>query len=41
VARLARRRSRTVILPSFDGNGAFVSAVPGKRFLFFIADAGL
>jgi hypothetical protein len=34
------RRTRTVILPSSDGNGAFVSAVPGKRF-HFIADAGL
>jgi hypothetical protein len=40
LARLARRRTRTVILPSSDGNGAFVLAVPGKRF-HFIADAGL
>jgi hypothetical protein len=34
------RRTRTVILSSSDGNGTFVSAVPGKRF-HFIADAGL
>jgi hypothetical protein len=34
------RRTRTVIMPISDGNGAFVSAVPGKRF-HFIADAGL
>jgi hypothetical protein len=40
IARLVRRRTRTVILPCSDGNGAFVSAVPGKRF-HFIADAGL
>jgi hypothetical protein len=35
VARLARRRTRTVIMPSLDGNGAFVSAVPGKRVSFY------
>jgi hypothetical protein len=29
IARLTRRRTRTVILPSSDGNGAFVSAVLG------------
>jgi hypothetical protein len=40
IAKLAKRRTSTVILPSSDGNGAFVSAVPGKRF-HFIADAGL
>jgi hypothetical protein len=34
------RRTRTVILPSLDGNGAFASAVLGKRF-HFITDAGL
>jgi hypothetical protein len=37
---LARRRTRTVIMPSFDGNGAFVSAVLVKRF-HFITAAGL
>jgi hypothetical protein len=31
---VGRRRTRTVILPSSDGNGAFVSAVLGKRFHF-------
>jgi hypothetical protein len=30
--RLAGRRTRIMILPRSDGNGAFVSAVPGKRF---------
>jgi hypothetical protein len=35
--RLAGRRTRTVIMPSSDGNGAFVSAVPGKRFHFITA----
>jgi hypothetical protein len=35
--RLARRRTRTVIMPSLDGNGAFASAVPGKRFHFITA----
>jgi hypothetical protein len=34
------RRTRTVIPPSSEENGAFVSAVPGKRFRF-ITDAGL
>jgi hypothetical protein len=38
--RLAGRRTRTVIMPSSDGNGALVSAVPGKRF-HFITAAGL
>jgi hypothetical protein len=38
-ARLARRRTRTVVMPISDGNGVFVSAVPGKRF-HFITDAG-
>jgi hypothetical protein len=36
VARLARRRTRTMIMPSSDGNGAFVSVVLGKRFHFII-----
>jgi hypothetical protein len=34
------RRTRTVILQGSDGNGAFVSTVPVKRF-HFIADVGL
>jgi hypothetical protein len=38
--RLAGRRTRIVILSSSDGDGAFVSAVPGKRF-HFITAAGL
>jgi hypothetical protein len=38
--RLAGRRTRTVIMPSSDGNGAFVLVVPGKRF-HFITAAGL
>jgi hypothetical protein len=38
--RLAGRRTRTVIMPSLDGNGVFASAVPGKRF-HFITAAGL
>jgi hypothetical protein len=37
IDRLARRRTRTVVPPSSDGNGAFVSAVPGKRFHFITA----
>jgi hypothetical protein len=32
--------SRIAIMPSSDGNGAFVSAVPGKRY-YFIPAAGL
>jgi hypothetical protein len=40
VARLTRRRTRIVIMLSSDGNGAFVSAVPDKRF-HFITAAGL
>jgi hypothetical protein len=35
--KLVGRRTRTVIMPSSDGNGAFVSVVPGKRFHFIIA----
>jgi hypothetical protein len=38
--RLVGRRTRTVILPSSDGNGAFASAVLGKGFPFITA-AGL
>jgi hypothetical protein len=34
------RRTKTVILRGSDGNGAFVSTVPVKRF-HFITDAGL
>jgi hypothetical protein len=34
VARLARRRTRTVMMPSSDGNGAFASAVLDKRVPF-------
>jgi hypothetical protein len=39
-SRLAGRRTRTVMMPSLDGNGVFASAVPGKRF-HFITAAGL
>jgi hypothetical protein len=39
-SRLAGRRTRTVITSSSDGNRAFVSVVPGKRF-HFITAAGL
>jgi hypothetical protein len=38
--RLAGRRTKTMIMPSSDGNGAFASAVPGKGF-HFITAAGL
>jgi hypothetical protein len=38
--RLAGGRTRTVIMPSSGGNGAFASAVLGKRFPF-ITVAGL
>jgi hypothetical protein len=38
--RLAGGRTRTVIMPSSDGNGAFASAVPGKGF-HFITSTGL
>jgi hypothetical protein len=38
--RLAGRRTRTRIMPSSDGNGAFTLAVLGKGFPFVTA-AGL
>jgi hypothetical protein len=38
--RLPGRRTRTVIMPSSDGNGAFASAIPGKGF-HFVTAAGL
>jgi hypothetical protein len=38
--RLAGGRTRIVIMPSSDGNGAFASAVLGKGFPFITA-AGL
>jgi hypothetical protein len=39
-SKLAEEDTRTVIMSNSDGNGAFVSVVPDKRF-HFITAAGL